>query len=337
MHTAKSSRKDERDLPRTHIMKKILAILTAALLLALLGSSALAAGTGAVSGPPVLTLTLQTLPGGGSILAGVTAARSSAFPVFMLEPLTRAALTDDALISDPATGMPMPAEAPVGTGVLARWSEGDAEGLQAAPFVVRGDVLGTGTLSIAQLTRMAAHLNGDLPLEGVFLLAADVTGTPTGTPDIADLVWEAAALNAEPAVGADAAAEIVQAAADWQTYGDTYKADIYHVTQLHAGERILGMLPGQSAFYTNGDTLEAAGGSYVAMYGLLQMVPHPEFGYRTQVGVYEVNEDMWVATGYCLANSIVEGQWTGAGGGVQYVLPDYEGQLTLVETIDLEA
>ncbi|WKY44752.1 hypothetical protein Q5O14_01250 [Eubacteriaceae bacterium ES2] len=128
---------------------------------------------------------------------------------------------------------------------------------------------------------------------------------------------------------------IIDQAVSLQTEGDTYEADDFDVTELKKGDQIYGMLPGQSAFYTSQATVEQAGGSYIKLYNLLQMLPHPEYGYRTQLGTYEVQEDMWVATGLCLVNSEVSGQFTGDGGGAQFVVPDYETSLKLVSTEDL--
>lgn len=317
-------------------MKKCLSALLAVLLIAVLAGSALAADTGAIAGPPVLQLTLSAEGELGRVITGLTAATTPAYPGSMLLPLTREATGEDALLVQPDTNQPLDPDIIVHTGTGVIWTD-EAGRQSSAAFLIRGDVLGIGTLNIAQLVRLCAHLNGSAPLAGLYLAAANAVGPEDAPADIADLTWMARQLTDVPAIGTEAAQEIIQAAQDWQTYGDTYQADIYHVIELKAGERILGMLPGQSAFYTNADTLEASGDSYVAMYSLLQMVPHPEFGYREQVGVYEVKADMWAATGYCLANSVIDGQWTGAGGGVQYVIPDYEGALNLVETIDLHA
>jgi hypothetical protein len=128
---------------------------------------------------------------------------------------------------------------------------------------------------------------------------------------------------------------IIDQAVTLQTEGDTYEADDFDVTELKKGDQIYGMLPGQSAFYTSQATVEEAGGSYIKLYNLLQMLPHPEYGYRTQLGTYEVQEDMWVATGLCLVNSEVSGQFTGDGGGAQFVVPDYATSLKLISTEDL--
>lgn len=128
---------------------------------------------------------------------------------------------------------------------------------------------------------------------------------------------------------------VVKEAVALQTDGGIYQGDEFTVVQLRKGDKIYGMLPGQSAFYTDAETVEKADGSYTALYQLLQMMPHPEYGYRTQVATYEVQEDMWVAKGQCLANSVIDGQVAGNGGGVQYVIANYEDTLKNVETVDL--
>lgn len=68
------------------------------------------------------------------------------------------------------------------------------------PVVVTGDVMGSGVLSVSQLTRIAGELNGTVDLEGPYLLAADWTGD--GAPTITDLVAIAKALKQAPDKGA---------------------------------------------------------------------------------------------------------------------------------------
>ena len=57
--------------------------------------------------------------------------------------------------------------------------------VREAAIVVTGDVLGTGVLNIAQLTRMAKALNGSDPLTGVYEKAGCFNGSSIM---IADLV-----------------------------------------------------------------------------------------------------------------------------------------------------
>jgi hypothetical protein len=132
---------------------------------------------------------------------------------------------------------------------------------------------------------------------------------------------------------------IIDAAVAYQTDGNIYHADSYDVVKLPKGAIIYGMLPGQSVFYTDNATIDKGRGSYKELYTLLQVRPHPTYGYRTRLGKYEVLEDTYVASGLCLANSviIIDGQTEnlGAGGGLQYVVFDFDKKLKLLEETDL--
>jgi len=147
--------------------------------------------------------------------------------------------------------------------------------------------------------------------------------------------------ESEPSLAISAAEQqtIIDAAVAYQTEGGVYQADSYIVTQLEKGFVIYGMLPGQSVFYTDKGTVEEGKGSYKALYGLMQIRPHPVYGYRTKLGKYEVLQDMYVATGKCFANETitVDGatETLGEGGGIQYVIFDYETSLKLLEEIEL--
>lgn len=61
-------------------------------------------------------------------------------------------------------------------------------------LVLQGDVLGSGSMNISQVVRVAQALTGVRPLEGAYLKAGDFNGT--GKIDIADLVAETALLIA---------------------------------------------------------------------------------------------------------------------------------------------
>ena len=75
------------------------------------------------------------------------------------------------------------------------------------------------------------------------------------------------------------------------------------------------------------------------LYALLQVRPHPIYGYRTQLGKYEVLADMYVAAGKALANKeiFIDGKTEdlGNGDGFQYLVLDYKESLKLLEQIDL--
>lgn len=306
--------------------RRICALLCALLCVVALGATALAA-----DGDVATPLTCEMNDTLGSL--AITGLEASADPITveaflpLAVPVTGA---DVGVIT--AGGDACEQIDPVGTGMLATW--GVDGRVESAVIIVAGDCTGTGSAGITQLVRMVAAFNDEDPLEGAYLLAADFTGD--GRISLTDLTREAALIRAQTDGITEAEKQqIVDAAVALQTSGGTYQADTFDVVELREGDTIFGMLPGQSAFYTDLATVEECGGSYLKMYDKLQMLPHPEFGYREQLGVYTVKTDMWVATGLCLANSVIDGQEAGAGGGTQYVIPDYEQVLELTDTVDL--
>lgn len=86
-----------------------------------------------------------------------------------------------------AEGDPLPPTQPVGTGCVVEVLSEDGLILNSVTIVVKGDVLGTGELDVAQIVRMAQALNRSEPLTGVFLDAGKLT-TGGGGINIADLV-----------------------------------------------------------------------------------------------------------------------------------------------------
>jgi filamentous hemagglutinin len=77
--------------------------------------------------------------------------------------------------------------------------------------------------------------------------------------------------------------------------------------------------------------LDASGGSREALFKSLQVAPHKEFGFRPQVGIYEVQKDLSkIPTGIVKANTEL-----GPGGGDQFWIRDYSKVLKLVKVIDL--
>ena len=85
-------------------------------------------------------------------------------------------------------GRELPYDAPIATGDTIVWKDA-MNNIRTTEMVVKGDVLGTGILSVAQLVRLAQALNGSAPLYGAYLLAGDLNGN--GYIDIADLTAEA--------------------------------------------------------------------------------------------------------------------------------------------------
>lgn len=81
----------------------------------------------------------------------------------------------------------------VGTGTVVELSDRSGEVVDTAVVLMPGDVLGTGTIEISHLTRLASAVSGDRPLEDVYAMAADIDGS--GTIDEEDLDLMAAVLT----------------------------------------------------------------------------------------------------------------------------------------------
>lgn len=101
-----------------------------------------------------------------------------------------AALGTDEVTLLTADGEEAAEDAVCATGMTAIWAPSDAELEEQAFLVVKGDVTGTGKISLTQLSRLAEGVSGTKAFEGAFLLAADMDGN--GRPSLTDLTMEAA-------------------------------------------------------------------------------------------------------------------------------------------------
>jgi hypothetical protein len=110
-----------------------------------------------------------------------------------------------------------------------------------------------------------------------------------------------------------------------------YKADNWSTNTLKKGDYVYGGIPGQSAYYTTEETLKSAKGSATSLFQSLQVTPHKIFGYRTEMGKYEVLKDMTVPFGKVKANPDL-----GNGGGDQFFIKPYDKNLKLVDKLKLE-
>lgn len=81
---------------------------------------------------------------------------------------------------------------PVATGQKVTLASSGGQ-LMELTVVVRGDVLGSGIMSISQLVRLAQAVTGIKPLTGAYYFAGDVTGD--GSLNVADLTTEAKLLG----------------------------------------------------------------------------------------------------------------------------------------------
>ncbi|MGL6549817.1 DUF637 domain-containing protein, partial [Aeromonas hydrophila] len=110
-----------------------------------------------------------------------------------------------------------------------------------------------------------------------------------------------------------------------------YAADEWGFVTLPVGSKVYGGIPGQSSYYTSWDTLSSAGFSRELIFKSLQVLPHPEFGYRPKMGVYEVMNELSVPSGQVIANPLL-----GPGGRNQYFIKNFGNQLKLIDTINLD-
>ena len=109
-----------------------------------------------------------------------------------------------------------------------------------------------------------------------------------------------------------------------------YNVDEFTTTTLKAGDKIYGLTPGQGQWYTTMEMVKKSGYSYTNLYNGLQIKPHPTLGYRTSVTLYEVTQDVVVATGQALNNTSV-----GSGGYTQFFIENFDDVLKAIQEIPL--
>lgn len=126
---------------------------------------------------------------------------------------------------------------------------------------------------------------------------------------------------------------VVNSAKRTQYYPPDYPGvDDWFAAEISGQLVILGGLPGQSAFYSILKTYNQSGGYRNLYWEMLQVKPHPVFGYRNFLGVYETNYTMHVALSKCLANP----QW-GEGNQWQLYIADYHNGLNKFAEITLDS
>ena len=119
-------------------------------------------------------------------------------------------------------------------------------------------------------------------------------------------------------------------AAGWQGKGLYPGVDKWRNITLSEGKQVVGGLPGQSNYYTTMSGLQRSGANKTSLFEGLQVAKHPQFGYRNQVGIYNVTRETPAAFGSTYANPQF-----GAGGLPQIFIPDYSS-LQLIKTIPLK-
>ncbi|WP_320731135.1 hypothetical protein [Enterobacter sichuanensis] len=90
---------------------------------------------------------------------------------------------------------------------------------------------------------------------------------------------------------------------------------------LKEGDIVYGGAPGQSGFYFDKATLEAANGSRQKFWESLQVLPHEKYGFRIKIQMYRVKRDAIAGTGQALSPDT---EMLGSGGGTQFFLSNYK-------------
>lgn len=192
----------------------------------------------------------------------------------------------------------------------------------------------TGTLGAAELAALLAAGTGRAggPMQAIDAIGENMRApgqlSATDAQRLADGSIGGAQAEARTTLTERLAIELAQG--DQQGYG--HAPDDFELVALSRGDRIYGALPGQSAYYTDAATLDAAGDSRALLFGSLQQPPHPEFGLPPGIGEFEVLADMTVPFGHARANPD-----HGPGEGAQYFIADHQEALALVRAIPLRA
>ena len=119
-------------------------------------------------------------------------------------------------------------------------------------------------------------------------------------------------------------------ARSWQGQGTYAGIDTWRDITLKEGKLVVGGLPNQSNYYTTLNALGRSGLDRTTLFKGLQVLEHPQLGYRSQVGIYRVTGNTPAAFGTTYANSAY-----GVGGLPQIFIPDYT-ELQLINTIPLK-
>lgn len=120
-------------------------------------------------------------------------------------------------------------------------------------------------------------------------------------------------------------------AKSWQGKPPYTGVDKWRNITLKKGTKIVGGHPGQSEYYTTMRGFNKTAGNTKKLWEGLQVKPHPKFGYRKQVAIYEVTEVTQAAFGATKANPQF-----GKGGLPQIYVPKYGTNLKIIEIIDLK-
>jgi hypothetical protein len=124
---------------------------------------------------------------------------------------------------------------------------------------------------------------------------------------------------------------VIAHAKSGQGHGSYPGVDDWFSVRIDSGVTVWGGLPGQSSYYSIIATYDSANGEKVAYWKLLQVKPHPVFGYRPYIGGYRLTKTIHAAISRTLANS----QY-GDGGGWQIYIQNYHTDLLKVSELTLK-
>ncbi|REF27267.1 RHS repeat-associated protein [Xenorhabdus cabanillasii] len=119
-------------------------------------------------------------------------------------------------------------------------------------------------------------------------------------------------------------------ARSWQGQGEYPGVDRFKDITVKKDTILMAGAPGQGNFYTTVSAIERSGFSQEGVFKGLQVMPHPQFGYRPGMTAYRVLEDTPAAFGIVRANP-----QHGAGGLPQIVIKNYEGILEPLYSVKL--
>jgi hypothetical protein len=125
---------------------------------------------------------------------------------------------------------------------------------------------------------------------------------------------------------------LLNAVISWQGQGDYPGVDDWTTAKIPGNFDLYGGLPGQSEYYTISQTIAGSDTIMVGYWESLQVKAHPQFGYRSIVGVFDIiNDSIVVAISKTLANP----QY-GAGGAWQIYVGNFDEVLLVTDTIYLK-
>ncbi len=118
----------------------------------------------------------------------------------------------------------------------------------------------------------------------------------------------------------------------WQGQGDYPGVDDWTTAKIPGNFDLYGGLPGQSEYYTISQTITDTDTIMVNYWESLQVKAHPQFGYRSIVGVFDIKDDSIVVA---ISKTLANPQY-GAGGAWQIYVENFNEVLLVLDTINLK-